>query len=779
MLELPRTTFAFLAGSAIIALATGFTGWSLVYGPDAERDLWDALYHTLLAFAGDGSFIASDGDTQLNPWIRISRFFALLTTLTAIATVTISLLGNRILRLWARFLSGHTVVIGTSRFVMELVKHTKSVVVFDTVERLGELTTAQRGKRTILLPDKMKDFDDIARVLGNPSQIIFGDIDTITNVERARAWLKEGCSPGDKLKVRIEDNVVARDLELLSKDFSHTRLISRSETTARALVTSIAPIAMARTRGQARVHFALVGLGKTNLAVAEELALRCHHHALRPLRLTIIDKDITAAKARIRTERPDLLNPEFEHSGFDIAFLEMNALECCSTAIVPKIIDIEQELPFTGVVVSAGDDAMNTAIAMRLRQLQVEKLCLKAPIFMGSDSQGSVSAARIRDLTGGVVPFGGLYLSAEDRALETLHEDLAKAIHNRWRASPDVKATEENKWENLSTLDRRASYRAALASVEMFYEAGFYPPIGQNIAGMRIEPRAANATLGDAPLKARMARTEHERWCRERRLEGFTRAADGLRDNEKKRHPLLVSYTELVALKDPVQIQKDVENVELAFNLGIARHEKDPKAPCWRMALRIGVMGPLSVDDTQTRNGVRQALDKLVQETPDILSHDLEILTPNAPGFDRLAAHHLAEAWREKTDRPCRILLFNAAGLKAVDDIALRHVGKDAKSDQERDAIRDTFLAQTRSLEGLEDASHAVRTLDLRDLGVSDDDLRNDMPAYENVLSRIQKHILNQADLMIFDTNGGKANFTSQALSLWENEHGQKGLVVG
>ncbi|MEO0664968.1 MAG: hypothetical protein AAFY97_04455, partial [Pseudomonadota bacterium] len=437
------------------------------------------------------------------------------------------------------------------------------------------------------------------------------------------------------------------------------------------------------------------------------------------------------------------------------------------------LLDAERACAFTGVVVSAGPEANNLAIAMRLRQLQVERLCMKAPIFARSDSE-TMAAGPVRDLTSGVVPFGGRALAESDHELERLHEDLAEAIHNRWRASPDVERTKENEWGEMSAGARRASYRAALSAIEMFYEAGFVPPPGDPLAGLRLEPSQANTFLGDSPRKMALSRTEHERWCAERRLEGYVTAPQGVRDNEKKHHDLLVDYDTLLARKDPVQIQKDVENVEQAFERGIKAQAAHPHRPFWRRSLRVGVMGPLSVDATACARAVNEALSTLLEHASERAAMDLEILTPNAPGFDRVAATALASAWLEKTKRPCRILTVNAARLPTVDSFALEHVARDESAAAPAAA---DFAAQTKALEGLAEAGHKITTLDLRPPGLSDQDLRNDPALYDEVLLAAQALILKQADLMIFDTNGGRAEWTLRAHEAWA-KMGKTGAVV-
>lgn len=766
----PRTAIILSVASAAVTLVAGTMGWMQVYGPDPQRDVWDVLYHTLLAFTGDGSYLPAKDEPRLNPWLQVARISGIVTTLAAIAAAVIAMLGERFLRWRAGRMKDHVVILGASPFALDIVEDGRDITVIDTPEVLARTITPSRRGKVRAITDQMIDTKATRPLLGRPSQVIFGDPDTVTNVERARQWVGQTDIRAGQIKLRIEDKTVARDLHLLSPDLAHATQISRSETIARALITSMAPTNLAMLRGQRRVHIGLIGMSGVNLAIAEELALRCHHPALEPLRLTVVDRDIAAARARIRAERPDLMNPDFGPDGFTMDFIQMNALECCSTKSVSQIVGIETRMPITALVVAAGEDTRNLAIAMRLRQLQVEKLCLKAPIYMRSDSQGSVAAARCDDLTGGIVAFGGRHLDAEDLFLERIYADLARGIHQRWRASPDVVKTPENDWDNLPAAQRRASLRAALSAVELFYAAGFQPPVGEHIGGLRLEPRCGNAALGDDAVIADLSRTEHDRWNCERRLEGFARAPDGIRDNEKKLHPLILEHHDLLVL-DPAQLRKDEVNVREALFLGIERHEAAPDHDCWRKVERIGLIGPLHVDTEATKAAIGRILDDLCERHPDLPMAALEILCPNAPGFDRVAALHLALAWRKTTGRPCRLLMLNAASPTAVDQIALRHVGQGLEDHEQADLIAQ-FQAQCHALSALTAEGHHIQQLDMRGIGMSDARLLRDASAYDAVLTSVQNAILTRADRMIFDTANGTASWTLRALQAWEERRG-------
>lgn len=760
MKRTPKLTLGILSALFCGTLVIGFVGWWKVY-PD---DPLDALYHTLLAFTGDDSYIEKDTGPVLNGWIETARFTGLLTTISAVFGVAALFLREQIKRAIASFRSGHIVIIGASDFVLNKYK-SDQITLFDSSDSVPD--PGQLPSGTCFLPGPITKTTGTLTTLGNPKAVIFGAADGVLNVERAQTWLAERKCKSDNqpdLILRVEDGSVARDLELLSDDFRSAQLVSKSETIARALLTSMAPTELAIRRGQKRPHIALVGLGSVNLAVAEEAALRCQNFRLDPLQLTIVDVDIEAAKLKLRRERPDLL--AFGQDSVEVRFVCLDALECCAAGQANDLLSLEAENPLTAIVVATGSDAMNTAIAMRLRQLQDEQLRLRAPIYMRSDSLATVSAEIATDLTGGILSFGGSTLNKEDLELERLHHELAEAIHDRWRSMPSVPKTEDNDWKNMSTVERRASYRAALSAVEMFYAGGFAPPPGQRLAGLRIEGKAANRALGDTTLMRDMSEMEHNRWVIERTLEGY-RPTEGYRDNEKKLHPLIRPFYHLPAGEE----DKDEVNVKRTIEHGIRLHEAAPGFPCWRKLHKIGLIGPLVVDSASTRAKVESALDKLLFDAPELTDAALEILTPNAPGFDREAAVALALAWKKRTGQATRVLLMNAARVPMMDSIA-----SEAFANTDEMATNNPN-EQTDAVWDLLQEGHQVASIDFRPLGLSDADLNADRTKYFNTVEDIQNTILDRADYMIFDRDND-AKWTNKAYESWLRLSKTEPLVV-
>lgn len=107
-----------------------------------------------------------------------------------------------------------------------------------------------------------------------------------------------------------------------------------------------------------------MGLGATNLAIAEQLAATCYHPGqggMDRLRLTVLDYDLQVARARLHGQSPGL------EEVATVLFRKMDGLDCRRARCLQTLRAIERLQPLT-VILVAIDDARNAAIGMRYRQ---------------------------------------------------------------------------------------------------------------------------------------------------------------------------------------------------------------------------------------------------------------------------------------------------------------------------------------------------------------------------------------------------------------------------
>lgn len=747
---------ALLIGGVLVlsTLITGFVGWGIA----GETGFFHRLYLTFLAFGGDPVYALGLPPDNISPsgTLAWTRFLGLATTLIAVFTILSAVLSKSLGRLRAKWRTGHAVLVGPSIFGLERLQRiapNKAVTILGTND-----FTHQSGSRQLNIQVNLDDSASVLRLMGEPSVIMFGARETVRNVARARALLPE--RPGARNTfLRVEDIALVRDLAQLAPELDNVQPVSSSETVAEAVIFAISAPEMADLRGQLGVHAVLIGLGATNLAIAEQLAVTCfhpRHRGMDRLRLTVLDSNVSAARARLRGQSPGL------EKVATVLFRQMDGLDCRRPNCLDKLRAIERLQPVTVILVATGDDARNAAIGMRLRQIQLECLTFKAPILLRNHVRTGHAPGPIKDISGGLYDFGGdQHDPWHDPKLEKFEDELAVQMHDRWydQALEEWKnkerASRPKRWDELSSADMRSSRLAARAAPHVLRSAGLLADPGAVEANMHVAAGSVQI------LRARMdqlKRLEHERWMAEKRLDGYVQTApNGPRDDERRLHPALVPWEEL----SEADQDKDIANIDLLIEH--CRDRQSIKQSAWRWRWRVGVMGPLSVT-LDAANEIEAAfadyLSKWDQTDPSwpvsLQATSLEILTPDAPGFDRVAAAAIARAWTRVTGRACRLTAMRAARPELLEDMAtnqLLQFEQDENPVIARARMLSAFAKQSQAMESA--VGQYVSSVDLRPSRVSDADLRErtkdgDYPLFYASTEHVSFRIDELSDLLVW-----------------------------
>lgn len=747
---------AFIIGVSlgIIALLTGYIGWS----NEGVEGVATRLYLALLSFGGDPIYVTGLPEAQKlhNPLLLWARTLGAATAAIAVGAIFWTLLSRSVAQIKAMRRKGHAVLIGPSIFGMERLRRSAPGLPI-TVLGTSDVPTGL-GRSALHVDVSLDDAASLRVLVGRPSVILFGARETVRNIARARALLPE-LGKLDDVYLRIEDITLVRDLAQLAPELEKVTPVSSSETIAEAVVFATSPPEIAALRGQAGVHIVLIGLGATNLALAEQLAAICFHPAPANrdrLRLTVLDCDIEAARARLLAQSPGL-----KHVA-RIQYRQLDGLECRRGACLRTLRAIERLQPVTLVSVATGDDARNASIGMRLRQVQLENLVFRAPILVRNHVRVGLAPPPLSDISAGLYDFGGDSASGIDPIFESFEKELAEQMHDRWfetettawrgarRASPPVS------WSGLSSAEQRSSILAARAAPNMLRASGLVPDPGSQAANMHVQAGAVGVLRGRRDV---LKQLEHERWIAEKLLDGYVvPPANGPRDDERRYHPALVPWHDL----DLSDQEKDAANVDLLINY--CRDRKPAGTNRWRWRWRVGLIGPLStkMSDVERLEGTfSQYLAQWTEAEPawpaSLEATSLEILTPDAPGFDRVAACALARAWSSATKRKCRITALRAARPQLLDAMALKHLVRNTPEDaleEERSSWRGEFRAQATGLAAA--GGGFLRTADLRPGGYSDADLSGPGASatcaslFTQSTLRVAEHIDALSDLLVW-----------------------------
>lgn len=742
--QISRQDWTILLGIVLglLTLITGYVGWKW----EGVDGFWRRLYLTLLAFGGDAIYapVLEPGKDPVAAPLSSTRFLGLATTLVAAIVILSALLADTIARLRARWRVGHGVLIGSSTFGIERLRKEIGQDVPLTILGPANPPPEQRAGQ-IHIPVQLSDVDAILRFTGRPRTVLFGSQETVRNVACARAVLPR--LEAASVLMRVEDIALVRDLGHLAPELAQVETVSSSEAVAEALLRSTAFSEMAELRDQPGLHMVLVGLGATNLAIAEQLSVAGYRpdnagSEAKRLRLTVLDDNLDFAHARLHGQSPGLKGVA------QIVLRRMDGRDCLQESCLRTLTAIERMQPVTAILVATGDDARNAAIGLRLRQVQTQHLILKAPILVRNHMRIGHAPDRISTITHGLFDFGGdsgggAHKASSDALAKAMHDTGVERRMETW--SKLMIGPRPVPWGALSAAERRSPRLAARAAPDMLRAAGLLDDPGNTNAALKV---ASTAVPYLQSRKDMLMQLEHERWGAEKRLNVWRQANEGeARDDERRIHTALVPWDVL----PENERRKDLDNVEAL--IASVRDAPAEDAAIWRRRFRIGVMGPLNTD-TAGRAAIEAAVTEYLALWPAAVpleGTNLEILTPDAPGFDRIAATVLTEAWHTYTGRRCRLIALRAAGRTVLDEKAAEHL---TTCSLDRSTLMMRFAAQSEALASASGAAAIWTEADLRPPSTSDADLRRSTAdkdsQYRRGTDRVADRIDALSDLLIW-----------------------------
>ena len=550
-----------------IGFACGLVGYALQYG--ITPDKWGGILLSALHLFIPRPAVALNA-VDYNLLVRAAAVISGVSGFIAIALFWITVGGRTVSGLWTQFgRRNHILVVGEGAFA-------------DQVFRL----LRKENKSAILASPKALE-PEVGLYAGYRVQV-----EPTADVLRARAGLSK-CS--HVIVDRGEDGKSLKTTAELIKFFDHT-----SEAAAKLLTTRVAdpifsdrffdvvdpvrndegpvlsvfdenlilarhalrtdpPFMRAAARDQNRVHALIVGFGDLGEKLLEQVLLTSTARDLDVPRVTIIDREDSARKNTFCAKSPRLLcDLPIEFFGLNIG---CDPLEDPQRGPVVKALEaLEQQDPFTVIYLALPTSSDNLKAALLLDRARQRNGSFCAPIayrlrageeggdFLRSEETASLPSDR------GFIPMKVPTREMIDSILGTTKtEASAKRIHEAYVGrNPSEDA--DVPWSRLSDTYKRSNRRimdhlpAKLWTVGVRHEL----PLTE---GERNILKGLIDALNDDPQIMKLARVEHERWCLDRRLDGWTFGEP--RDNDRLHHPLLVSFDKM--LDDPEKYQDEVE----------------------------------------------------------------------------------------------------------------------------------------------------------------------------------------------------------------------------
>lgn len=533
-----------------VAALLGFWGFQITapsstppQDPWMANVIWSNIFKTLQLLTTQ---FPSNLPTEL-PWqLQIARFAMPIFAIWFTAAALLRRFNRPLLAWWEGLRGGHVVLIGTSEATLALAR-----------------AYHQLGRRFVAIVPPIAG-DAVVPIEETGARIVVNNGQWARALHRAavhRAAAVVALDEDDAATMSLAGALAAANAERAAADSPLTFLVRLGHRELRALMGSQIASAMRQNRvalklyvrertvarallshyppdwglppGPFDIHAAIIGLGDMGAELLLQLARTAVPPAGRRTIITVVDRDADALRQQFLHDHPGLENcAELRFIAADVRASAVRVEDATEWLLAP--------LPATAIYVCCGNDHANLSMTLGLRRAYAYADAQTVPIFVYQRS-GPVLVEGLpqihADVFDGlrVVPFGGVEQEADPASLLDEEIDaLARLVHEEYlrsRESMGGAATPASlPWAELPDVYRSANRSQADHMLAKLRSLGLHAVSGAGIAQLAIDERQLDA-LGEQ---------EHERWCRDRLLAGWTLADK--RDDARRHHTDLVPY---------------------------------------------------------------------------------------------------------------------------------------------------------------------------------------------------------------------------------------------
>lgn len=657
--------------SAIGASVLGFWGFMETNpaAPDGSLhqksvDVLANVWRTLSLFLGQSP--PETGDSSLK--IAIARVLALAATAGAVVEILAEFLGDRVNTLRGMFRRGHTVIVGCGERGLYFLgacranKRNQTVVV-DRRDDKAIRMRARDADALYFVGDARSDEVLVASGLPRAKRLLILCSSDAENLAVLAAAIKCQRKHADNLEilVGIDDPLLVRELNrddnFARDDAYEATAFNIQEAAARDFLSKHPLVDQADLLAQARIHLACVGWSAFTFAVLAQLA------RLSPCTLTgrpavsLLVHDEDAVRSELAALQPAL---------FGVLNIEIFGLDKASNIPTKKqmsAVEQDSSAALTAILVSAGSDAASTSGALAIRDRGRHGSRWRAPIYVHVEKRGKLTELfedRANSAAPGqrIVPVGftedvccmDSNFGARDKLAQEIHQSYLQFKGIVDETPTSSRGQNDQKWALLRQTYRIACRRAADHLPMKLLGAGIYRT-GEKL----VASPGFTLASDDEELEA-LSEMEHRSWEIDRLFDGWQYGE--IRDNDTRRHPALVPYSNLS------EQVKDFDRDQIrAIASSLLETEGEPTV---FRECRIGLFGHNKVSSSDKS----LLLEKLERDVlPGVLkTHGdkfISVCTPLAPGADTILTEALLGAL-SRAGIPHRLVVARTLPIRTV-----------------------------------------------------------------------------------------------------------------
>ena len=323
-----------------------------------------------------------------------------------------------------------------------------------------------------------------------------------------------------------------------------TRVMSTAAVSARALHSQHAPFLLARQAGHRRIHALIVGFGETGQAIARDLIVNCRTAYLDKPCITVVDPDARAMESMMRVRAPEL--DACAAFRFVSGAISTERIEPDPRQLHERLTELG---PLTLAYVCLAEDSACLGAAGMLQSL-LRSADISVPHLFVHLRQGGYERAGGASGRSFVSFGGGAAIVSACEFLSDRPDHAARAYSEAYRAllTKEQRRDRSNRsayaWNELDETYRRATRDVVAHIPAKMASAGVDPEHWLGVKGLPRLPPGVVLYSNPKELEV-LAELEHERWCAQRRMDGWRLANAGGRDDARRRHPQLRPYAQL------------------------------------------------------------------------------------------------------------------------------------------------------------------------------------------------------------------------------------------
>ena len=519
----------------LAAVILGLIGFSHCVSPECHTDSFaGAFFRTIDLIRGSGHYVLGRDPWQL---VAAQLLVPLAFAVTAVKLVIANM--RRDLKVLAiRRMRRHAIVCGTGdtgRHIAEHLADAGQAVVMIALDGQSANTLACERRGIPVLQGNALETNLLrsAGLLCASSLFVACGSDAI-NIEVGLRALEASAKRKlpDPITIMPEmrsewlyDQIQTHRTALKASACAHFRIFNLNANAARALLQSDG-FNLAAERAGSSAHLLAIGEGQTLYEVLAQAA-QCNF-AVPDRRLTVsLVGDNTALSLDAMARRYPGLQEHVALKSYDNAMMD--------PAIWSVLAQILAAAPPFAAVIDLQAEERTIEAALRLRKLLDAAELFTVPVYariwqqhqLGAFLQGMEATEKDGDR---LAFFGDLVsLAGPEQLLQQSLDLMAVATHRVHRESePQTSAPD---WPQLAEMYKQSN--------RMFAD---HIPVKLSGIGFALARAGASATLSDEDIE-RLAKTEHWRWCVEKKLAGWRHAP--VRDDIRKQHPLLLDWEAL------------------------------------------------------------------------------------------------------------------------------------------------------------------------------------------------------------------------------------------